>query len=55
MNKQSQMHLDRQKVSDPLIVLEGSAPRSGKSPLTSDLRKQVFTRTIGIRLHAPET
>ena len=33
------MHLDRQKVSDPLIVLEGSAPRSGKSPLTSDLRK----------------
>ncbi len=39
MNTQSQMHLNRQRGSDPLIVLEGSVSGSGKSPLTSDLRK----------------
>lgn len=39
MIEQSQMHLDRQKESGVPINLEGSASRSGKTPLTVDLRK----------------
>ena len=42
MNTQSQMHLNRQKVSDALIALEGSASHSGKAPLRS-VKKNRFS------------
>ena len=42
MNTQFPMHLNRQKVSDALIALQGSPSRSGKTSFTSDLRKRGF-------------
>lgn len=39
MIEQSQIHVDRQKESGAPIILEGPASLSGKTPLTSDLRK----------------